>query len=154
MVISLSPVKRKKGCIWVKYLIYAILSRFQIGHHLSVFSAKSVISQIQSSQRNLFFLRLMTHDTFCQFQFYSFSFFCLQCCHQQFILGQLKLPRDSKTKITLKYAAKKDFSIKKEFWLFLLFFVNFSIYGQGHQHCLQSDRLVKSFRLYRRYHGP
>ena len=65
MVISLSPVKRKKGCIWVKYLIYAILSRFQIGHHLSVFSAKSVISQIQSSQRNLFFLRLMTHDTFC-----------------------------------------------------------------------------------------
>ena len=42
--------KGRKECIWVKYLIYAVLSRFQICHNLRVFSAKSVVQKFQSSQ--------------------------------------------------------------------------------------------------------
>ena len=161
MVISLSPVKRnKKECIWVEYLIYAILLRFfsrqNLYSHRFRVHKKMVFSK---SDDTLQILLILFFTVFLFFLLKNVAIFILitfhrVICHQQFILGQLKLPRDSKTKITLKYAAKKDFSIKKEFWLFLLFFVNFSIYGQGHQHCLQSDRLVKSFRLYRRYHGP
>ena len=47
--------KEEKECIWVKYLIYAVLLRFQICRNLRVFSAKSVFPKFQSSQNNVFF---------------------------------------------------------------------------------------------------
>ena len=41
--------------IWVRYLIYAVLSQFQICHNLRAFSAKSVFPKFQSSQKKWFF---------------------------------------------------------------------------------------------------
>ena len=46
MVISCSTCqKEEKECIWVKYLIYTVLSKFQTCRNLRAFSAKSVIPQ-------------------------------------------------------------------------------------------------------------
>ena len=55
MLISSSSFQRQeKEYIWVKYLIRAVLSRFQICLNLCVFSAKSVIPKFQSSQKMIF----------------------------------------------------------------------------------------------------
>ena len=46
MVISYSSCqKEKKKCIWDKYLIYAVLSRFQICHNIRVFFSPNLHSQ-------------------------------------------------------------------------------------------------------------
>ena len=56
MVISYSTCQEEeKECMWVKYLIYAVLSQFQICRILRIFSAKSVFQKFQSSQKNGFF---------------------------------------------------------------------------------------------------
>ena len=56
MVISYSTCQNlEKLCIWVEYLIYAVLPRFQICRHLRVFSTKSVFPTFLSSQKNVFF---------------------------------------------------------------------------------------------------
>ena len=55
MVISCSTCeKEEKECIWVKYLIYAVLSQSKICSNLRTFSAKSVFPKFQSSQKNIF----------------------------------------------------------------------------------------------------
>ena len=56
MVISNSTCQREENeCICVQYLIYAVLSRFQICPNFLVFSANSVFPKFQSSQQNGFF---------------------------------------------------------------------------------------------------
>ena len=56
MVISCRTCQKEgKYCKWVKYLIYAVLSQFQICRNLRVFSDKSVFPKLQSSQKNVFF---------------------------------------------------------------------------------------------------
>ena len=61
MVISCSTCqKEEKECTWVKYLIYAVLSRFQICCNLRFFSAKSVFQKLQSSQKKWFFPSLLS----------------------------------------------------------------------------------------------
>ena len=49
-----APLKREKKCILVEYLIYAVLSRFEICHKLRIFPAKYVLPKFQSSQKNVF----------------------------------------------------------------------------------------------------
>ena len=44
----------EKLLIWVKYLIYDVLSQFQISRHLRVFLAISVFPKYQSSQKIIF----------------------------------------------------------------------------------------------------
>ena len=51
MVISCSSCQKEEK----EYLIYTVLSRFQICCNLRVFSAKSVFPKLQSSQKNVFF---------------------------------------------------------------------------------------------------
>ena len=60
MVISYSTCqKEEKERICVKYLIYAVLSQFQICHNFCVFSAKSVLPKFQSSPKQWFFHSLV-----------------------------------------------------------------------------------------------
>ena len=59
MVISCSTFqKEEKECIWVKYLIYAVLLSFQIGGHLRVFSPANLYSQIFQVHKKMFFFKL------------------------------------------------------------------------------------------------
>ena len=56
MVISWSTIQKEdKECIWVKYLIYAVLLQCKICRIVRAFSAKSVFPKLQSSQKNVFF---------------------------------------------------------------------------------------------------
>ena len=64
MVISCSTCqKEEKECTWVKYLIYAVLSQFQICRNLGVFFCQICIPKILSSQKNVFFLVLLWIST-------------------------------------------------------------------------------------------
>ena len=68
MVISHSYCeKEEKECIWVKYLIYAVLSRFQICCNSLVFFRKIWNPKFQSSQKKLFFPSLQWHCTSLMF---------------------------------------------------------------------------------------
>ena len=56
MVISDSYCqKEEKECIWVKYLIYTVLSRFQICRNSRVFSAKSETKNFRVDKKMFFF---------------------------------------------------------------------------------------------------
>ena len=56
MVTSYSTCqKEEKECIWVKYLIYAVLPQFKICRNLRIFSAKSEFPKFQGSRKNIFF---------------------------------------------------------------------------------------------------
>ena len=47
--------KEEKECTWVKYLIYALLSRLPIYRNVRLFSAKSVFPKFKSLQKMFFF---------------------------------------------------------------------------------------------------
>ena len=65
MVISCGTCqKEEKECMLVKYLIHAVLSRFQICRNLRFFSARSVVPKFQSSQKKGSFQVCPTNVTY------------------------------------------------------------------------------------------
>ena len=52
--------KEEKECIWVKYLIYAVLLQFQISHHLRVFPPNLYSQKFRVHKKKVFFSQVCT----------------------------------------------------------------------------------------------
>ena len=77
MVISCSTCqKEKKECKWVKYLIYAVLSRFQICRNLRVFFRQICIPKISEFTKKWLFSSLLMNnaDRFNRLKFTFMNF--------------------------------------------------------------------------------